>query len=101
MLNGPEPIEVGEELKPFKGLGIINVSQLGPYTIKLSWTGSNANNYRVYGTSELQAPVYNWVPVADSSVPDSSGAASVSLNVAAAPNPVFMQVASLPWVNYP
>jgi hypothetical protein len=90
-----------EDLQPFKGLGVINVSKLGGSTIQLSWNGSSVNNYRVYGTTDLSAPQSSWVPVADSIVPNASGDASVKLNIAGAPNPVYMQVATLPWVQYP
>lgn len=92
---------MGENLAPFQGLGIIKIGQLSPSTIQLNWTGSSRNNYRVYGTTDLTTPLANWVPVADSIVPDGSGNASTTLNIASAPQAVFMQVATLPWVHYP
>jgi hypothetical protein len=92
---------MSENLAPYQGLGVIKISQLSPATIQLSWTGSSMNNYRVYGTTDLTVPLVNWVPVADSIVPDSSGNASTTLNIAAAPQAVFMQVATLPWVHNP
>jgi hypothetical protein len=92
---------MSENLAPFQGLGVIKISQLSPATIKLSWTGSSQNNYRVYGSTDVTAPLSQWVPVADSIVPDGSGNAATTLSIASAPQAVFMQVATLPWVHYP
>jgi len=51
-----------ENLTPFQGLGLIDVSLVSPSTIRLGWTGSIHNNYRIDGTTDFA----NWVPIVDS-----------------------------------
>jgi hypothetical protein len=84
-----------EDLQPYKGLGIIDVGLVSPTTIRLGWTGSVHNNYRIDGTTSLINP--NWVPVVDSIVNNGDGArVTRTLNIASAPQAVFMRVAVLP-----
>jgi hypothetical protein len=84
-----------EDLPPFQGLGIIDVSQVSPSTIRLGWTGSIHNNYCIYGTASLVNP--NWVPIVDSITNNGDGArVTRTLNIASAPQAVFMRIAALP-----
>jgi hypothetical protein len=84
-----------EDLQPYQGLGIIDVSLVSPSTIRLGWTGSIHNYYRIDGTTSLVNP--NWVPVVDSIVNNGDGArVTRTLNMASAPQAVFMRVAALP-----
>jgi hypothetical protein len=84
-----------ENLQPYQGLGIIDVGLISPTTIRLGWTGSIHNNYRIDGTASLINP--NWVPVVDSIVNNGDGArVTRTLNMASAPQAVFMRVAVLP-----
>ena len=86
---------MGETLAPYQGLGIIDVSLVSPSTIRLGWTGSINNNYRIDGTTSLINP--NWVPVVDSIVNNGDGVrVTRTLNIASAPRAVFMRVAVLP-----
>jgi hypothetical protein len=84
-------------LQPYVGLGIIDVSQVSPSNIRLSWTGSSQYNYRIYGSSSITSP--NWLPIADS-IPNNGNGVKVSrtLNISAATQPAFLRVATLPEV---
>jgi hypothetical protein len=84
-----------EDLPPFQGLGIIDVGRVGPATIRLGWTGSKNYNYRIDGTTTLVNP--NWIPVVDSITNNGEGVrVARTLNIAAAPQAVFMRVAAYP-----
>ncbi len=63
-----------EDLAPYKGLGIIDISLVSPSTIRLGWTGSSLNNYRI----------------------DDGVRVTRTLNIASGPQAMFMRVASLP-----
>ncbi len=82
-----------EDLAPFQGLGLIDVSLVSPSTIRLGWTGSIHNNYRIDATTDFA----RWVPIVDS-IPNNGEGVRVTrtLNIASAPQAVFMRVASLP-----
>jgi len=82
-----------EDLAPFQALGIVDVSLVSPTTIRLGWTGSIHNNYRIDGTTDLA----NWVPIVDSITNNGDGVrVTRTLNIASAPQAVFMRVAALP-----
>jgi hypothetical protein len=81
-----------ENLPPFQGLGLIDISLLGPSTIRLGWSGSSDNNYRIDGTTDF----LNWVPIVDSITNNGQGArVTRTLNIASAPRAVFMRIAAL------
>jgi hypothetical protein len=83
-----------ENLAPYKGLGIIDVSLVSPSTIRLGWTGSKNSNYRIDGTTDLINP--NWLPVVDSIVNNGDGVrVARTLNIASAPQAVYMRVAAM------
>jgi hypothetical protein len=87
-----------EDLPPYQGLGIIDIGLVNPTTVRLGWTGSKDYNYRIYGTTSLANP--NWVPLVDSIVNQGDGVrVTRTLNIAAAPQAVFMRVAALPFLN--
>ena len=82
-----------EDLAPFQGLGVIDVSLNGPATIRVGWTGSSHKNYRIDGTTDF----VNWVPIVDSITNNGEGArVTRTLDIASAPQAIFMRVASLP-----
>jgi hypothetical protein len=82
-----------ETLTPFQGLGIIDISQAGPTSVRLGWTGSSHNNYRIEGTTDFA----NWVPVVDSITNNGDGVrVTRTLSIASAPQAVFMRVLAYP-----
>lgn len=82
-----------EDLAPFQGLGVVDVSLVSPSTIRLGWNGSIHNNYRIDGTTDF----LKWVPIVDSIANNGEGVrVTRTLNVASAPQPVFMRIAALP-----
>jgi hypothetical protein len=84
-----------ENVQPFQSLGVIDISLVSPSTVRLGWTGSSQNNYRIDGTASLINP--NWVPIVDSIVNNGDGVrVTRTLNMASAPQAVFMRVAQLP-----
>ncbi len=84
---------MSENLTPYQSLGIIDVSQAGTSQIRLGWTGSKNNNYRIDGTTDF----VNWLPIVDSITNNGDGAQITrTLNFAAAPSAVYMRVAHLP-----
>ena len=83
---------MGEELEPYQGLGIIDVSLVGPSQIKLAWTGLIDKNFRIDGTLDFQT----WQPVADNIVGGTTDTISRTLDISGAPGPVYMRVAAMP-----
>jgi hypothetical protein len=84
-----------ENLQPFQGLGVIDVGLVSPSTVRLGWTGSIHHNYRIDGTASLINP--SWTPIVDSIVNNGDGVrVTRTLNMASAPQAVFMRVAQLP-----
>jgi hypothetical protein len=84
-----------EDLQPFQGLGVIDVGMVSTATIRLGWTGSIHNNYRIDGTTSLINP--NWLPIVDSITNNGDGVrVTRTLNIASAPQALFMRVAALP-----
>ncbi|HTS68636.1 MAG TPA: hypothetical protein VMO17_06600, partial [Terriglobia bacterium] len=84
-----------EDLPPYQGMGIIDVSLASPSTIRLGWTGSGDYNYRIYATASLINP--NWVPVVDSITNNGAGGrVTRTLNIASAPQAAYLRVATLP-----
>jgi len=84
---------MSENLAPHQGLGIIDIGLVSPNVIKLGWTGSIHNNYRIDGTTDF----VNWVPIVDS-ITNNGDMVRVtrSLNIASGPQAAFMRVAALP-----
>ncbi len=84
-----------EDLPPYQGMGLIDVSLLTPTTIRLGWTGSKDYNYRIYGSTSLSNPY--WLPVVDSITNAGDGVRITrTLNIASAPQTAFLRVAPLP-----
>jgi hypothetical protein len=82
-----------EDLTPFQNFGIIDVGQISPGVIRLGWTGSIHNNYRIDGTADFMT----WLPIVDSITNNGDGVrVTRTLNIAAAQQAVFMRVAALP-----
>lgn len=82
-----------ENLTPFQNLGVMDVSLVSPSSIKVGWTGSKTSNYRIYGTTDFA----NWVPVVDD-IPNTGDGTRVTrtLNIASAPQAVYLRVAAYP-----
>jgi len=88
-----------ENLPPYQGLGIIDVSLVSPSTIRLGWIGSKDYNYRIYGSTTVVNP--NWQPVVDSIVNNGDGVrVTRTLNIASAPQAAFLRLGALPDVYY-
>jgi hypothetical protein len=83
---------MGETLEPYKGLGIIDVSLVGPARVKLAWQGSIDKNYRIDGSRDF----VNWQPVVDSIVGGTSGLVSRTLDISGGPQAAYLRLASIP-----
>jgi hypothetical protein len=82
---------LGEELKPYEPLRILDVTAPAPGQVVLSWQGSTNLNYRI----EASADAATWQLVGE----DIAGVAGLvrrTLDVSAAPQTVFFRVGSLP-----
>jgi hypothetical protein len=88
---------MGETLKPYQGMGVIDVGLVSPATIRVGWTGSKNYNYRIYGATSIINP--NWVPVVDSIVNNGDGVrVTRTLNIASVAQPTYLRVGTLPEV---
>jgi hypothetical protein len=82
---------MGETLQPYQGFNIIDVTPAGAQAIKLSWQGSAQYSYTVQASADLFA----WQTVTGD-VAGIDGAVSRTLNIAAAPQTLYLRVARLP-----
>ena len=48
---------MGETLEPYQGLGLIDVSLVGPQLIQLSWQGHANRSYKIIGIADLQSAI--------------------------------------------
>jgi hypothetical protein len=82
---------LGEELTPYQPLRILDVTALPQGRLQLSWQSSTNHNYRIYASDDA----LNWQPVADD-IPGIDGTEERTLDLSAAPQAVFLQLAALP-----
>jgi hypothetical protein len=82
---------MGETLQPYQGFNIIDVTPAGAQAIKLSWQGSVKHSYTVQASADLST----WQTLTGD-VTGTDGALSRTLNIAAAPQTLYLRVARLP-----
>jgi hypothetical protein len=83
---------MGETLKPYQSFRILDVSQLTPQRIKVSWQGSASHNYRLLGSTDF----LDWQPIVDDIPGGVDGTVSRTLDISSGPQTLFMQVAAVP-----
>lgn len=85
---------LGETLTPYVPLNI-NVSQLSPTSLQLSWNASADKNYKILGSANVTTPLFNWETLKQD-IPGVNGTIQKTLNIAAAPPAAFFRVAAVP-----
>jgi hypothetical protein len=85
---------MGENLAPYKGVGIIDVSVVSPKRIKLAWEGAATLNYKILATDDL-GDANSWRTVVQD-IPGANGTVSRTLDIANSPQYAFMRVAPMP-----
>jgi hypothetical protein len=84
---------MGEELTPYVPVNIKDVTSVGGGKLKVSWSGSALNSYRILASGQVDA--LNWEPISDD-IAGVDGLITRTLDIAAGPSAVFLQLASLP-----
>jgi hypothetical protein len=82
---------LGEELAPYNGFKITDVTAVAPHGVKLSWESSTNFLYSLQASADLIA----WQTVLED-IPGADKLATRTLNVEAAPMPLFLRVGALP-----
>jgi hypothetical protein len=82
---------MGEELEPYKGFKILDITPAGARTVKLSWEGSPLHNYKIQASDDLTT----WSTVVQD-VAGTDGTATRTLDVSAAPSTLFLRVGAMP-----
>lgn len=82
---------MGEELEPYEQIRITDVTPAGARKVTLSWEGSGDSGYRI----EASADAVKWQTVVED-IAGVDGVVSRTLDLAAAPDAVFFQVAAVP-----
>ena len=85
---------LGQPLPPYQPLNI-KVSAVSNTSIRLSWTASADKNYKILGSGNLATPRFNWETLSQD-IPGINGTIQKSLDLSAAPQVAFLQVASVP-----
>jgi len=87
---------MGETLEPYQGLGLIDVSLVGPNRIQISWQGYANKNYKIIGIADLQKAndITQWQTVAQD-IPGTNGIVSRRLDISKAPQYAFLRVAPM------
>jgi len=78
---------MGETLSPYQGFKIIDMGQISPSRIKLTWQDPLKHNYRIDGTVDFK----HWLPIVDSITNQSR-----TLDISSGPQTLYMRVAALP-----
>ena len=88
---------MGETLAPYEPLGLVQVVQVNPAQIELSWNGTASKNYKIVGTRNLvgAADLSNWQTVAQD-IRGANGIVSAKLDIAAGPQHAFLRVVPVP-----
>lgn len=84
-----------EELQPYQGLKLIQVSKLSGSQIQLDWAGSATKNYKILGTTDLLSRPEYWQTVAQD-IKGLDGTVTAKLDISAAPQYAFLRVAPMP-----
>ena len=88
---------MGEDLQPYKPLGLIQISLVTPTQIQLAWQGSASRNYKILGTSNLAGSFdfSNWQTVVQD-IPGTNGLVSARLDISRGPQYAFLRIAAMP-----
>lgn len=84
---------MGEGLTPYVPLNI-NVSQLNPTSLQLSWNASADKNYKILASANIATPLFNWQTL-QQDIPGVNGNIQKTLNIAGVPV-AFLKVAAVP-----
>ena len=85
---------LGEPLTPYVPLNI-NVSQLSPTSLQLSWSASADKNYKILASANLTAPLFNWQTLKQD-IPGVNGTIQKTVDISAGPPAAYLRVASVP-----
>lgn len=87
---------IGENLQPYQGLGLIDISLAAPNQVKLSWQASALKNYKIQATTNLFGAndPFNWQTVSQD-IPGTNGVITRRLNIANGPQYAFLRVAEM------
>ena len=81
---------MGEELAPYKSFKILDITP-GGQKVTLKWEGEASHNYRLVASDNL----VNWSTVVED-IPGVDGTVTREFDISAAPQTLFLQIASLP-----
>ena len=82
---------LGEELEPYEALRITDVTPAEGRKVTLSWQGSASSSYRIEASADAQS----WQTVVED-VPGEDGIVTRTLDLSAAPQAIFFQIAAVP-----
>lgn len=82
---------MGEELQPYKGFKITEITSPGLGRVKLSWEGSVTHNYTIQASADLN----DWQTVIQD-IAGADGIVSRTLNTSAAPSTLFLRIGAMP-----
>ena len=87
---------MGETLEPYQGLGLIDVSLVGPNRIQISWQGYANKNYKIIGIADLQKAndITQWQTVVQD-IPGTNGLVSRRLDISRGAQYAFLRVAPM------
>ncbi|MBI3849007.1 MAG: hypothetical protein HY298_01770 [Verrucomicrobia bacterium] len=85
---------MGETLTPYVPLNI-NISALSNTSVQVQWTASADKNYKIVGSTDLTAPLFNWQTLKQD-IPGVNGTIQKTLDIAAAPQTAFLRVVAEP-----
>jgi hypothetical protein len=85
---------LGETLTPYVPLNI-NVSQLSPTSLQLSWNATADKNYKILGSANVTAPLFNWETLKQD-IPGVNGTIQKTVDISAGPPAAYLMVASVP-----
>lgn len=85
---------LGETLTPYVPVRI-NVSQLSPTSLQLSWNASADKNYKILASANLSTSLRDWDTLKQD-IPGVNGTIQKTLDISAGPQVAFLRVASVP-----
>ncbi len=85
---------LGETLTPYVPVKI-NVSQLSPTSLQLSWNASANKNYKILASANLNASLRDWDTLKQD-IPGVNGTIQKTLDISAGPPVAYLRVASVP-----
>jgi len=85
---------LGEPLAPYVPVSI-NVSQLSPTSLQLSWNASADKTYKILASANLTTPLFNWDTLKQD-IPGVTGTIQKTLDISAGPPAAYLMVAAVP-----